>query len=71
MGKILRLQKNMNISEFERKKPKITREKIKELEKLIVSERQKTEALYTNRIAMLDKALEKVKDVLLSFEKGE
>jgi hypothetical protein len=61
----------MNISEFERKKPKITREKIKELEKLIVSERQKTEALYTNRIAMLDKALEKVKDVLLSFEKGE
>lgn len=61
----------MNISEFERKKPKITREKIKELEKLIVSEQQKTEALYTNRIAMLDKALEKVKDVLLSFEKGE
>lgn len=61
----------MNISEFERKKPKITREKIKELEKLIVSEQQKTQALYTNRIAMLDKALEKVKDVLLSFEKGE
>lgn len=61
----------MNISEFEREKPKITRGKIKELEKLIVSEQQKTQALYTNRIAMLDKALEKVKDVLLSFEKGE
>lgn len=61
----------MNISEFERQKPKITRKKIKELEKLIFSEQQKTEAFYTNRIAMLDKILEKVKDISVSFEKGE
>ena len=33
----------MNISEFERTKPTETHKKIKQLEKLIISEQQKTE----------------------------
>lgn len=61
----------MNISEFEKTKPTETYKKIKTLSSLILSERQKTEALYSNRIAMLDKMEQAVKDLMESFKKGE
>jgi hypothetical protein len=61
----------MNIDEFERTKPTETYKKIKLLEKLIISEQQKTELLYANRVATLDKMLISVKDLLETFKKGE
>ena len=61
----------MNIDEFERTKPTETYKKIKLLEKLIISEQQKTELLYTNRVATLDKMLVSVKELLESFKKGD
>jgi hypothetical protein len=61
----------MNIDEFERTKPTETFKKIKQLEKLIISEQQKTELLYANRVATLDKMLISVKDLLETFKKGE
>lgn len=61
----------MNISEFERTKPTETHKKIKQLEKLIISEQQKTELLYSNRVATLDKMLVSVRDLLESFKRGD
>lgn len=61
----------MNISEFERIKPTETHKKIKQLEKLIISEQQKTELLYSNRVATLDKMLVSVRELMESFKKGE
>jgi hypothetical protein len=61
----------MNISEFERTKPTETHKKIKQLEKLIISEQQKTELLYSNRVATLDKMLIGVRDLMETFKKGE
>lgn len=61
----------MNISEFERTKPVETHKKIKQLEKLILAEQQKTELLYANRVATLDKMLVAVKDLLDTFKKGD
>lgn len=62
---------NTSISEFERNKPKKTYQKIKELKKLIKSEQEKTETLYSNRIATLDKMIEAVDDLFETFKKGE
>jgi len=62
---------NTSISEFERNKPKKTYQKIKELKNLIKSEQQKTETLYANRIATLDRMIEAVDDLFESFKKGE
>jgi len=61
----------MNISEFERSKPTETYKKIKNLEKLILAEQQKTELLYSNRVATLDKMLVSVKEIMETFKKGE
>lgn len=61
----------MNISEFERTKPVETHKKIKQLEKLILAEQQKTELLYSNRVATLDKMLVSVRELMDSFKKGE
>ena len=61
----------MNISEFERTKPTETHKKINQLEKLIISEQQKTELLYSNRVATLDKMLIAVRDLMETFKKGE
>lgn len=61
----------MNISEFERTKPIETHKKIKQLEKLILAEQQKTELLYSNRVATLDKMLLAVRELMDSFKKGE
>lgn len=61
----------MNISEFERTKPTETYKKIKNLEKLILAEQQKTELLYSNRVATLDKMLVSVKEIMETFKKGE
>jgi hypothetical protein len=61
----------MNISEFERGKPTETHKKIKQLEKLILAEQQKTELLYSNRVATLDKMLISVRELMDSFKKGE
>lgn len=61
----------MNISEFERTKPVETHKKIKQLEKLILAEQQKTELLYSNRVATLDKMLASVRELMVSFKKGE
>jgi hypothetical protein len=61
----------MNISEFERNKPTETYKKIKQLEKLIISEQQKTELLYSNRVATLDKMLVSVKELSESFKRGD
>lgn len=61
----------MNISEFERTKPVETYKKIKQLEKLILAEQQKTELLYSNRVATLDKMLVSVREVMETFKKGE
>jgi hypothetical protein len=61
----------MNINEFERTKPTETYRKIKQLEKLIISEQQKTELLYSNRVATLDKMLVSVKELLESFKRGD
>lgn len=61
----------MNISEFERTKPQETHKKIKQLEKLILAEQQKTELLYANRVATLDKMLISVRELMESFKKGE
>ena len=60
-----------NISEFERTKPTETHKKIKQLEKLIISEQQKTELLYSNRVATLDKMLVSVRELLESFKRGD
>jgi len=61
----------MNIIEFERTKPTETHKKIKQLEKLILSEQQKTELLYSNRVATLDKMLLAVRELMDTFKKGE
>jgi len=61
----------MNISEFERTKPKETYKKIKELEKLIKEEQQKTELLYANRIITLDKMLNHIQDLIKTFKEGK
>lgn len=61
----------MNISEFERTKPTETHKKIKQLERLILAEQQKTELLYSNRVATLDKMLISVRDLLDSFKRGD
>ena len=61
----------MNINEFERSKPTETYKKIKNLEKLILAEQQKTELLYSNRVATLDKMLVSVKDLLETFKNGD
>jgi len=61
----------MNPSEFERTKPTETYKKIKKLESMINSERVKTENLYANRIAMLDQMEQAVKDLMISFKRGE
>ena len=61
----------MNISEFERTKPVETHKKIKQLEKLILAEQQKTELLYSNRVATLDKMLVAVRELMDTFKKGE
>jgi hypothetical protein len=61
----------MNINEFERTKPMETYKKIKQLEKLILSEQQKTELLYSNRVATLDKMLASVQELMETFKKGE
>ena len=61
----------MNISEFERTKPIETYKKIKHLEKLILAEQQKTELLYSNRVATLDKMLIAIREVMETFKKGE
>lgn len=61
----------MNISEFERTKPVETHKKIKQLEKLILAEQQKTELLYSNRVATLDKMLASVQELMETFKKGE
>jgi hypothetical protein len=61
----------MNISEFERGKPIETHKKIKLLEKLILAEQQKTELLYSNRVATLDKMLVSVRDLLDTFKRGD
>lgn len=60
-----------SISEFERSKPTLTFKKLRILEKLIKEEQEKTEALYTNRIATLDKMLNEIKLIIESFKKGE
>jgi len=61
----------MNISEFERTKPVETHKKIKQLEKLILAEQQKTELLYSNRVATLDKMLVSVRELMDTFKKGD
>ena len=61
----------MNISEFERTKPMETHKKIKQLERLILAEQQKTELLYSNRVATLDKMLVAVRALMDTFKKGE
>ena len=61
----------MNISEFEIGKPTETHKKIKQLEKLILAEQQKTELLYSNRVATLDKMLASVQELMETFKKGE
>lgn len=61
----------MNINEFERTKPMETYKKIKQLEKLILAEQQKTELLYSNRVATLDKMLASVQELMETFKKGE
>ena len=61
----------MNISEFERTKPKETYKKIKDLEKLIKEEQQKTELLYANRIITLDKMLNHIQDLIKTFKEGK
>ena len=42
-----------------------------QLEKLIISEQQKTELLYSNRVATLDKMLVSVRELLESFKRGD
>jgi hypothetical protein len=61
----------MNINEFERTKHVETHKKIKQLEKLILAEQQKTELLYSNRVATLDKMLASVQELMETFKKGE
>lgn len=60
-----------NPSEFERNKPTETYKKIRKLQNMITLERQKTETLYSNRIAMLDQMQKSVIDLMDSFKKGE
>jgi hypothetical protein len=62
---------NTSISEFERTKPTETYKKIAQLEKLVKEEQIKTENLYSNRIATLDKMLKHVRDLMETFKKGE
>jgi len=62
---------NTSISEFERTKPTETYKKIVQLEKLIKEEQIKTENLYSNRIATLDKMLKHTRDLMDTFKKGE
>lgn len=61
----------MNPSEFERTKPTVTMKKINELIKLIDLEKQKTEALYRDRVTSLDTIGILLKDMKDSFKKGE
>ena len=61
----------MNPSEFERTKPTETYKKIKELQDMFNFERLKTETLYSNRIAMLDKIQESAKILMETFQRGD
>jgi hypothetical protein len=61
----------MNISEFERGKPRITMKKINDLISLIEEERVKTEILYKDRVKSLENIDSVLKDMKLSFKKGE
>lgn len=61
----------MNISEFERDKPRITMKKINDLILLIEEERIKTEILYKDRIKSLENIDSLLKDMKASFKKGE
>ena len=61
----------MNVSEFERTKPRITLKKINNLISLIDDEREKTENLYKDRVKSLEKINDMLKDLKNSFKKGE
>jgi len=61
----------MNINEFERHKPKITMGKINDLILLIEQEEAKTEILYKDRVRSLKVIGELLKDMKISFKKGE
>jgi len=61
----------MNISEFERNKPKITMIKINHLIKMVKDEQVKTENLYKDRVKSLDNILTMLHDMKDSFKKGE
>lgn len=61
----------MNISEFERQKPRITMVKINHLIKMVQEEQVKTENLYRDRVKSLDNILSMLHDMKDSFKKGE
>lgn len=61
----------MNINEFERTKPVVTMEKINDLILLIEQEMVKTEILYKDRVRSLEEISDMLKDVKVSFKKGE
>lgn len=61
----------MNPSEFERTKPVVTMQKINDLICLIDQERVKTEILYKDRVRSLETIVELLKDMKVSFKKGE
>jgi hypothetical protein len=61
----------MNVNEFERTKPVVTMQKINDLIKLIEDERVKTEILYKDRVRSLDDISILLKDMKVSFKKGE
>jgi hypothetical protein len=61
----------MNPSEFERTKPTITMKKINDLILLIEQEEAKTEILYKDRVRSLKVIGELLKDMKISFKKGE
>lgn len=61
----------MNPNEFERTKPTITMKKINDLISLIDEERVKTEILYKDRVRSLETIGELLRDMKVSFKKGE
>lgn len=61
----------MNVSEFERTKPTVTMKKINELIKIVDEEVKKTDRLYKDRIASLDKIYLLLDDLKETFKKGE
>ena len=61
----------MNPNEFERTKPVVTMQKINDLICLIDQERVKTEILYKDRVRSLETIVELLKDMKVSFKKGE